>query len=83
MPPEEWYQRVDGGILEMYLPEVPASTEDTKNNMVKTSWSIRPNPEDQINRKPDDQKNDPKARKYKKLEIKCNFLYLILGPIYI
>ena len=29
----------------------------------QTSWSSRPNPEDQINRKPDDRKNDQMTKK--------------------
>ena len=30
------------------------------------SWSSRPNPSDQINRKPDDRKNDQRTKKVKK-----------------
>ena len=39
---------------------------------LKPSWSSRPNPEDQINRKPDDRKNDQTTEKAKNLKTKSN-----------
>ena len=45
---------------------------DIQNNckQMEASWSSRPNPEDRINRKPGDQKNDQTTEKAKKHETK-------------
>ena len=43
----------------------------------KPSWSSGPNPEDQINRKPDDRKNDQMTKKARNNETKSTVLNLI------
>ena len=48
-----------------------------------TSWSSRPNPENQINRKPDDRKNDQTTEKAKKHKTESIVLNLTFGPIHI
>ena len=54
-------------------------------NKKNTSWSSRPNPEDQIIRKLDDQKNKnyQMTEKPKKHKTESSVLNLIFGPIYI
>ena len=44
--------------------------------MKKAGWSNRPNPEDQKNKKTDDQKNDPKTKKGKNIIPKSSVLNL-------
>ena len=51
--------------------------------VIPKSWSIRPNPEDRINRKPDDRKNDQMTKKTKTgrpKKINSTALYLIFNP---
>ena len=50
-----------------------------------TSWDSRPNPEDRINRKPGDQKNNQRtenAKKRKAEKMNSTFSNLLLGPIF-
>ena len=47
------------------------------------SWYRRLNPENRINRKPDDQKNDKVTDKAKNPKTESTVLNPILGPIYI
>ena len=49
----------------------------------KRSWYHRQNPEDQINRKPDGQKNHQSTAKAKNVRPNSTVLNLIFGPIYI
>ena len=56
----------------------------TNFERLKMSWSHRPNPEDRINRKPEDQKIDHRTEntKYQKTEkINSTMLNLKFGPI--
>ena len=69
-------------VEDYFFPLLPA-TNPMKLANFDASWYIRRNPEDRINRKPDDRKKLPKNQKYKKWNTENIVLYLIFGPIYI
>ena len=50
---------------------------------VITSWYRRLNPDDQINRKPGDRKNDQTTEKAKNHQTNSTVLNLIFGPLHL
>ena len=93
--PRRWKKKLGSdNLFEKFVSSQPQSIYSAKkgNNQGKgvrylqSNWSIRPNPEDRINRKPDHRKNDRRTINTKKQKTKkmiSTVLNLIFGPIYI